>query len=389
MMVSHLARFQGLVALSFLLASCAGPVGTASGPRVWIDAPMHESTHPVAPMEIVLHGADPGGVALIEVSVNGEVLSRRPPDDTASPLTLMKVAWDPPAPGEYVLVARAQDHGGAWSPQTSSIVTLTGRGQIEPPSVTPAPWRTPRPDVTPTPTTVAACIDKAGFIADVTIPDNSRLVPGATFTKIWRLRNDGDCPWTEDYRVVFVDGAAMSNNTPVSIPNTVMPGGTVDLAVEMVAPTTAGTYRGSYQVRNPQGVPFGVGDSGQTPFYVQIVVGSPSGPSPTAPPAPDTQAPSVSVSHSPAGGSLPTGSVITFTASASDNVGVVRIDLWVTAPGGWPTKVRTCTNTTTCNYTGGPYNTQGNLSYFAVAADAAGHETTSSAGTIVLYVVVA
>jgi len=390
MKVYHLARLQTLVAFSFLLAGCAGPVGNASGPRVWIDAPMHESTHPLAPMEIVLHGADPGGVAMIELSVNGEVLSRKPPEDAASPLTLMKVAWDPLAPGEYVLVARAQNHAGAWSPQTGSIVTLIERGEMEqPPAITPAASRTPPPVVLPTSTPTPACVDRASFIADVTIPDNSRLSPGAPFTKIWRLRNDGTCTWNEEYSLVFVDGAAMNNNTPVSVPNTVMPGGTVDLAVEMVAPTVPGTYRGDYQIRNPHGVHFGVGASAQTPFYVQIVVGAASGPSPTAPPAPDTQAPSVSVSHSPPGGSLPTGSMITFTATASDNVGVVRIDLWVTAPGGWPTKVRTCTDTTTCSHTGGPYNTQGNLSYFAVAADAAGHETTSSAGTIVLYVVVA
>jgi hypothetical protein len=86
---------------------------------------------------------------------------------------------------------------------------------------------------------------------------------------------------------------------------------------------------------------------------------------------------------------VPTGKTITFTANASDNVGVTRIDMWVTAPGGWPTKVNTCSNTTSCSYTGGPYNTQGNLSYFAIAADAAGLEANSGANTILIYIVVA
>jgi hypothetical protein len=342
-------------------------------------------------MEIVLHGADPGGVAMIELSVNGEVLSRRPPDDTSAALTTIKIQWDPRAAGEYLLVARAQNHAGAWSAQASSRITLAAPETIaesEPPRRETPPTRTPSPVLRPSPTSIPPCVDRAAFVADLTTPDNTRLAPGASFTKVWRLRNDGSCPWNQDYQVVFVDGAAMSNTTPLPIPNVVQPGGTVDIRLDLVAPTTAGTHRGDYQIRNPHGVHFGVGPSGQTSFYVQIVVGSAAGTTPTAPPPPDNLPPAVSVSHIPPGGSLPTGSVITFTASASDNVGVTRIDLWVIAPGGWPTNVKTCHNTSSCSYTGGPYTTQGNLSYWAVAADAAGHETSSSSGTIVIYVVI-
>ena len=68
---------------------------------------------------------------------------------------------------------------------------------------------------------------------------------------------------------------------------------------------------------------------------------------------------------------------------------MTRIDIWVTAPGQFPVKAKTCNNTTSCSYTGGPYNTQGNLSYFAIAADAAGHETNSGAHTITIYIVIA
>jgi hypothetical protein len=379
------------VVAGLLLAGCGGATG-APEPQAWIDAPMNESTHPLAPLEIVLHAADPDGVALVELSVNGEVLSRKPPEDTRAPLVTHRVAWDPPSPGEYLLAARAQNASGDWSGQASSRVTI-GPVAVRPggPVVVVTPTFTPAAAqlVTPTWTPAPACTDRAAFVADVTIPDNTSMPAGQPFTKVWRLRNDGTCPWNEEYKVVFVDGAALSNNTPLSIPNTVQPGGTIDIAVDMVAPGGAGTYTGNYQIRNPQGVHFGVGAGGLTPFYVLIVVGAPSGPSPTPPPpAPDTQPPSVSVSHSPSGGSIPTGTSITFTANASDNVAVARIDLWVTPPGGWPTKVRTCNNSTSCSYTGGPYNTAGNLSYFAVAADAAGHETNSSAGSITFYVVI-
>jgi hypothetical protein len=383
------ATLLGLLGLAAALAltSCNRPSSGSAGPQAWIDAPLHESIHAVAPMEIVLHGSDPGGVSLIELSINGEVLSRKPPDDTASALVTHRVQWDPPGPGEYLLVARAQNHAGAWSGQASNRVTLIDLLPLEIITATPTPAQITIPTWTPTP----ACVDRAGFVADVTVPDNSPFAPGAAFTKTWRLRNDGNCPWNEDYKVVFASGDPMGNPTPVPIPGVVPAGATVDISLPMTAPSSPGTYRGNYQIRNPQGLHFGVGAGGQTPFYVQIVVGATATPvlsTPTHTPGPDTQPPSVSVSHSPPGSSLPVGSTITFTANASDNVGVVRIDLWVTAPGGWPTKVRTCTNTSSCSYTGGPYNTTGNLSYFAVAADAAGHETNSGAGSITIYVVI-
>jgi Ig-like domain from next to BRCA1 gene/Bacterial Ig domain len=383
----------GLIA-ALVLSGCNRPTG-AGGPQAWIDAPQHNSTHPLAPMEIVLHAADPGGVAEVELSINGEVLSRKPPQDTGAALTMMKVQWDPLVAGDYVLSARAQNHGGAWGTSMTTKITLTGaqpRVGITPVRLnTATPTPATRVVLTPTWTPTPACVDRAGFVADIRIPDNTVIDPGGTFVKVWRLRNDGNCPWTEDYQVIFSDGDPMGNNTPLPIPDVVQPGGTVDIAVNMVAPSAEGTYRGNYLIRNPQGLLFGVGSSGRTPFYVQIVVASPSGPTPTIPPrpAPDTQAPSVSVSHSPSGSSLPTGSMITFTANASDNVGVTRIDIWVTAPAQFPVLVRTCNNTTSCSYTGGPYNTQGNLSYFAIAADAAGHETNSGGHTIVIYVVVA
>ena len=346
-------------------------------------------------MDVVLHAADPSGVAAVELSVNGEVLSRRPPDNTSAPLVTHHVAWDPQAPGEYVLTARAQNHAGAWSTVATSNVTLTGPGALVEipggPLVVLTPTFTPSPAqiVTPTWTPTPACVDKAAFVADITIPDNTLIAPGAPFRKVWRLRNDGTCPWTEAYQVVFSDGAPMSNNTPLALPGVVAPGDTVDIRDALVAPLDPGSYRGNYLLRNPQGVLFGLGADAQTPFYVQIIVGT----SPTVtlppPPQPDTQAPSVNISHSPSGNSLPTGSTITFTANASDDVGVTRIDIWVTAPGQFPVLAKTCNNKTTCSYTGGPYNTQGNLSYFAIAADAAGHETNSGGHTIVIYVVVA
>ena len=35
----------------------------------------------------------------------------------------------------------------------------------------------------------------AAFVADVTIADGSYIAPGSTFTKTWRIRNNGTTTW--------------------------------------------------------------------------------------------------------------------------------------------------------------------------------------------------
>jgi hypothetical protein len=55
---------------------------------------------------------------------------------------------------------------------------------------------------------------------------------------------------------------------------------------------------------------------------------------------------------------------ITFTANGSSQAGVDHIDIMVNA-----IKVQTCTNATTCSYTGGPYGSRSSVSYGAALVD--------------------
>ena len=41
-----------------------------------------------------------------------------------------------------------------------------------------------------------ATCDLAQFVRDVTVPDGTTFLPGATFTKTWRLKNAGTCTWS-------------------------------------------------------------------------------------------------------------------------------------------------------------------------------------------------
>jgi hypothetical protein len=127
---------------------------------------------------------------------------------------------------------------------------------------------------TAAPTSSTPTCDMAAFIADVTIPDGTVILGGNTFTKTWRLRNDGTCTWNSTYQVAFFSGAQMSGTSPFQLTNTsVVPGGTVDISVTLVSPTTAGTYFGYWVLRNAAGNKFGIGSAGN-PFYVKIVVES-------------------------------------------------------------------------------------------------------------------
>lgn len=111
-----------------------------------------------------------------------------------------------------------------------------------------------------------------GSPIDVTIPDNTELMPGQTFTKIWRLQNIGTCTWTTDYAIRFFYGAQMSAPEAIPLRQAVAPGETIEIAVDMVAPQTPGLHQGNWKLRNAAGQLFGIGPNGDAPFWVRIIV---------------------------------------------------------------------------------------------------------------------
>jgi hypothetical protein len=119
------------------------------------------------------------------------------------------------------------------------------------------------------------CSNRATYVADVTVPDNTVLAPGTSFTKTWRIRNDGTCAWGPGQTVnaiEMVSGNVMSNPTRVPLTATTLRGQTADISVAMVAPTQPGTYGNEWKFRKTNGDLFGLGPTGATPFYAQIVV---------------------------------------------------------------------------------------------------------------------
>ena len=130
--------------------------------------------------------------------------------------------------------------------------------------------------LTPTPPVAASSTplppgpsgDQASYVADVTIPDGTVIAPGAAFVKTWKLQNTGTTTWTTSYSLAFISGEQMGSITSVSLVQSVPPGQQIDISVDLVAPTSTGTYQSYWKMKNASGQFFN--DS----VYVLIAVGS-------------------------------------------------------------------------------------------------------------------
>jgi len=108
----------------------------------------------------------------------------------------------------------------------------------------------------------------ASFVLDVTVPDDTPFFVNKPFTKIWRLKNVGTCTWTPAYQLVFDSGYRMSGTLAQPLTNSsVAPGDTVEISVDLIAPSLAGTYRSNWKIQTPSGETFALSSG---PFWVQI-----------------------------------------------------------------------------------------------------------------------
>jgi hypothetical protein len=160
---------------------------------------------------------------------------------------------------------------------TNPIILATDTPGIPSATQTLAPTATTDlPSVTPTSSLLPTPCYRAYFVKDVTIPDESKMAAGETFVKTWRLQNNGTCNWPADTQVVFISGSQMGAPSSQSIGAAVAVGEERDVSLTMKAPAEAGTYKGYWMLKIPDGGRFGIGDAGNQSFWVIIVVGGKS-----------------------------------------------------------------------------------------------------------------
>ena len=170
------------------------------------------------------------------------------------------------------------------APTRSIFITSTlppTRPGLSLPTDTPAA-STPDASTTTTPGTPAgsetasagtsggACTDSALMIADVTVPDDAPMSKGEKFTKTWRFMNNGKCNWS-GYTIAFVAGDRMESPDTAPVPDT-SAGSTVDVSVELTAPSVDGSYTGFYELRKANGETLAIGI--ENTFWVRILIGN-------------------------------------------------------------------------------------------------------------------
>src|SRR3990170_2673489 len=147
--------------------------------------------------------------------------------------------------------------------------------------VLPLPTKPPLTSATPEMTSIGNappnCKDRAVLLEDVSYPDNTSVPRGSKFTKTWRFKNTGTCPWT-GYTIDFSAGDRMGAPDSSPVPQTAADA-TADVSVDLLAPSRDGAYTGYFELRNAAGelIPIGTENS----FWVKIVIGNVAIPSTT------------------------------------------------------------------------------------------------------------
>lgn len=151
-----------------------------------------------------------------------------------------------------------------------------------PPTSTPDPSTTTTPSGTGIASANTSCKDSAVLLEDVTVPDNALMTKGEKFTKTWRFMNTGKCNWS-GYTIAFVAGDRMETPDSSPVPQTEA-GKTVDVSVELTAPSIDGAYTGFYELKNADGETLAIGT--ESTFWIKILIGNATastvGPVPTA-----------------------------------------------------------------------------------------------------------
>jgi hypothetical protein len=184
-----------------------------------------------------------------------------------------------------VLIISGCGSSGAQESSISTAVAQTIQAQntptTSPVSTSPALTDTPSPlatSATVTATPLAAvvvdelCTTSALLIGE-TYPDGTIIQPGTTFTKMWRIQNNGTCTWDSRWQLIFTGGDRLDSSLSYSLPLPAEPGQSIEVPIILRSPDTGGAHTGEWMLKSPWGKTFGIGQY-SVPLSASIVVGS-------------------------------------------------------------------------------------------------------------------
>ncbi|KAL7191889.1 hypothetical protein ACSBR2_023880 [Camellia fascicularis] len=98
------------------------------------------------------------------------------------------------------------------------------------------------------------------FILDVNVMDGTVMTPSTPFTKIWRMRNNGNVVWPQGTQLMWIGGDKLSNAISVELQissNGLPVDNELDVAVDFTAPELPGQYTSYWRMASPSGQKFG------------------------------------------------------------------------------------------------------------------------------------
>lgn len=160
-----------------------------------------------------------------------------------------------------------------WTPQGPIILPAVGATEVAPLPGALETAPSEEGNAIPTTTSEAQPLTGAKFIfLSETVPDGSHFDPGESFLKSWTFQNDGTTTWPSSYTLALTgtSPAGTELNSPASIPlgAEVPPGGSIEVAVNLVAPQADGQYTVYYQLTDGNG-----GIIPDSEMWVSILVG--------------------------------------------------------------------------------------------------------------------
>ena len=238
--------------LILILAACNYP-----RVRVSVAITSHEDEQSVVLNEetrIVSLATASRGIDSVELYIDGELQHTATPVEGNPSEFISDQPWLPEKEGHVEITVVATDIMGKTSkPLTINLQVVLSVSEIEE-TATPTLTATSE-GLAQTQTAQAECTNAATFMQHVTIPINANLTPNANFTKIWRVSNNGSCDWI-GYEVFHASGDLLTANSPKALP-LVTAGNNADIAVDMVSPSSPGTYTGTWRIRTGDGTVFG------------------------------------------------------------------------------------------------------------------------------------
>jgi hypothetical protein len=154
------------------------------------------------------------------------------------------------------------------------------------------------------------------------VPDGTIITATEKFTKTWRFENLGTCSWTTKYKLVFVGGDKINAPDSITMPKNVAPGESVELSIDLTAPTLEGRYKGVWILEDENGNRFGLGAASKGEIWVQInVVVAP------------TSTPTQTLEPQPTETSVPTAIALFKTAAVNDLAAQTCSATWSTNNG--------------------------------------------------------